>query len=115
MKERIQNAVVNRVVEDFIDISTPLKQFTDAVLQPEGTPSRDQNFADKAKNLTDFSNRAVKTAKIVAAGGSGGNKKLAESLLSSANQVGDTLRDFKQRSSIEFFCYHIRMFFRWKV
>ncbi|KAJ8892180.1 hypothetical protein PR048_004760 [Dryococelus australis] len=31
LKDRIQNAVVNRVVEDFIDISTPLKQFTDAV------------------------------------------------------------------------------------
>lgn len=36
LKERIQNAVVNRVVEDFIDITTPLKQFTDAVLTPEG-------------------------------------------------------------------------------
>lgn len=31
LKERINNAVVNRVVEDFIDIVTPLKQFTEAV------------------------------------------------------------------------------------
>ncbi|XP_044727451.1 vinculin isoform X2 [Chrysoperla carnea] len=87
LKERIQNAVVNRVVEDFIDITTPLKQFTDAVLTPEGVPGRDQNFADKAATLQQFSNRAVKTAKIVAAGGSGGNKKIAEALLSSSNQV----------------------------
>lgn len=36
LKERIQSAVVNRVVEDFIDITTPLKQFTEAVLVPEG-------------------------------------------------------------------------------
>lgn len=36
LKERINTAVVNRVVEDFIDIVTPLKQFTEAVLAPEG-------------------------------------------------------------------------------
>ncbi|XP_063923677.1 vinculin isoform X5 [Zophobas morio] len=87
LKERINQAVVNRVVEDFIDIVTPLKQFTEAALAPEGTPNRDQNFSDKAANLQQFSNRAVKTAKMVAAGGSGGNKKLAESLQSAANQV----------------------------
>lgn len=66
---------------------TPLKQFTEAVLAPEGTPNRDQNFSDKASNLQNFSNRAVKTARMVAAGGSGGNKKLAEALSSVANQV----------------------------
>lgn len=68
LKERINQAVVNRVVEDFIDIVTPLKQFTEAVMVPEGTPNRDQNFADKAAALQQFSNRAVKTAKMVAVG-----------------------------------------------
>ncbi|KAJ8956385.1 hypothetical protein NQ318_015123 [Aromia moschata] len=85
LKEKINQAVVNRVVEDFIDIVTPLKQFTEAVLAPEGSPNRDQNFADKAAQLQQFSNRAVKTAKMVAA--AGGNKKLAEALQSAANQV----------------------------
>lgn len=78
---------MNRVVEDFIDIASPLKHFTEAVLAPEGTPHREQNFADKALNLEQFSNRAAKTARMVAAGGSGGNKKLTEALLASANQV----------------------------
>ncbi|CAH0548930.1 unnamed protein product [Brassicogethes aeneus] len=87
LKEKINQAVVNRVVEDFIDIVTPLKQFTEAVLAPEGTPNRDQNFSDKAKNLQHFSDRAVKTARMVAAGGSGGNKKLAEALQSASHQV----------------------------
>ncbi|XP_063234332.1 vinculin isoform X3 [Bacillus rossius redtenbacheri] len=87
LKDRIQNAVVNRVVEDFIDISTPLKQFTDAVHVLEGTPGREQNFVDKAQQLQHFSGRASKTARMVAAGGSGGNKKLAEALLTSASQV----------------------------
>lgn len=113
LKNRIQSAVVNRVVEDFIDITTPLKQFVEAVNVPEGTyqlfytkcvrylllytfvklslftgtPGREENFARKAQNLQNFSNRAAKTARMVAAGGGGGNKKLSEALLSSANQV----------------------------
>ncbi|XP_017753766.1 PREDICTED: vinculin isoform X6 [Eufriesea mexicana] len=87
LKNRIQQAVVSRVVEDFIDITTPLKQFTDAVLAPEGSSGRDQNFNDKTHALQTFSNRATKTARMVAAGGSGGNKKLAEALTASASQV----------------------------
>ncbi|XP_066586879.1 vinculin isoform X8 [Prorops nasuta] len=87
LKNRIQQAVVSRVVEDFIDITTPLKQFTEAVLAPMGTPNREQNFNDKTHNLQAFSNRAAKTARMVAAGGSGGNKKLAEALNVNASQV----------------------------
>lgn len=87
LKDKIQGALVDRVVEDFIDITTPLKQFTDAVLAPEGTPNREENFKDKAENLKAFSARAAQTARMVAAGGSNGNKKLSEALLSSASQV----------------------------
>jgi len=87
LKDKIQSALVDRVVTDFIDISTPLKQFTDAVLAPEGTPGREENFKDKAENLKGFSARAAQTARMVAAGGSNGNKKLSEALVSSAGQV----------------------------
>jgi len=52
-----------------------------------GTPGREQNFNDRAQQLQQFSTRAAKTARMVAAGGSSGNKKLAEALLSSASQV----------------------------
>lgn len=69
LKNKIQQAVISRVVEDFIDITTPLKQFTEAVLAPEGTPNRELNFNDKAAALQAFSNRAAKTARMVAAGG----------------------------------------------
>lgn len=79
--------MVQRVVEDFIDITTPLKQFTEAVLAPEGTPGREQNFNDKAQALQNFSLRAAKTARMVAAGGSSGNKKLAEALTITAGQL----------------------------
>ncbi|CAG0909352.1 unnamed protein product [Cyprideis torosa] len=86
LKNSIQGALVDRVVEDFCDITSPLNQFTEAVLAPEGTPGREANFTDKAGNLQNFSKRAAKTARLVAAG-SGGNKKLAEALMGSAAQV----------------------------
>ncbi|KAH8235890.1 hypothetical protein KR032_010306 [Drosophila birchii] len=87
LKAAIQNALVNRIVQDFMDVSTPLKQFTEAVLLPEGTPGREQNFNQKSNNLQAFSDRASKTSRMVAAGGACGNKKIAEILLSSAAQV----------------------------
>lgn len=87
LKQKIQSALVNRVVEDFMDVSTPLKQFSDAVNVPEGTPGREQNFNQKSNNLQAFSDRASKTSRMVAAGGSGGNKKIAEVLLGSAAQI----------------------------
>lgn len=87
LKHKIGTAVTNRVVEDFIDVTTPLKQFIEAVNVPQGTPGRESNFNQKAANLQAFSDRASKTSRMVAAGGLGGNKKLAEDLLASANQI----------------------------
>lgn len=87
LKQKIQNALVNRVVEDFMDVSTPLKQFTEAVNVPEGAPGREENFNQKSNNLQAFSDRGSKTSRMVAAGGSGGNKKIAEVLLNSAAQI----------------------------
>ncbi|KAL1130903.1 hypothetical protein AAG570_012144 [Ranatra chinensis] len=87
LKESISNAVVNRVVEDFVDIATPLKHFTEAVHVPEGVPGRETNLNHRAANLGEWSNRAVKTGRLVAAGGTGGNKKLSEALVSAANRV----------------------------
>jgi len=50
LKDKIQSALVDRVVTDFVDISTPLKQFTDAVLAPEGKNSWNRN--QPLKNVT---------------------------------------------------------------
>ncbi|GFS53436.1 vinculin, partial [Trichonephila inaurata madagascariensis] len=86
LKNKIQSTIVNQVVKDFIDITTPLKQFTDAVLCLEGTPNPGANFNDKALALGIFSEKVSRTARSVATGFSG-NKKLAEMLLNSANQV----------------------------
>ncbi|XP_065571794.1 vinculin-like isoform X2 [Artemia franciscana] len=87
LKQKIQGALVGRVVEDLVDILTPLKQFTEAVTAPEGTPNREKTFNEKAQALVDLSSQAAQTARLVAAGGSNGNKKLAESLIGVAAQV----------------------------
>ncbi|XP_037933201.1 vinculin-like [Teleopsis dalmanni] len=87
LKTAVQNALVNRIVQDFMDVSTPLKQFSEAVMLSEVAPGREQNFNQKSNNLQNFSDRASKTSRMVAAGGACGNKKLAEMLLSSAAQV----------------------------
>ena len=104
--ECIQGALVDRVVDDFIDIATPLKHFTDCVLTPGDPATREQVphraslvraytalapqvFDSRAASLQDFSGRAATTARLVATGNTSGNKKLAEALLATAGQVRD--------------------------
>lgn len=86
LKQAMERAVVNRVVEDFIDVAAPLRHFTEAVNMPEGTPGRESNFHDKAAALKAFSTRAALTANMVAAA-NGDNKRLADQLIHNANQV----------------------------
>ena len=84
----IQTALVDKVVEDFLDISTPLKQLTDCVVQPPPAGlDRDRIFERTSENLSNFSDRIVRTAKMVAVGTGTGNKKVAEALLATAGQV----------------------------
>ncbi|OQV21327.1 Vinculin [Hypsibius exemplaris] len=87
LKNKIHTALLQRVVEDFVDIGTPLKQFTDAVLAPEGTANREGNFHDKARLLTEHALRAADTARMVAAGGSNQNKRAVEALQNAANHI----------------------------
>ncbi|KAF0301720.1 Vinculin [Amphibalanus amphitrite] len=87
LKDQIHGALVDRVVEDFVDIVTPLKQFSEATLAPEGTPGRQEAFTDKADKLQRFSTQAARTGRMVATAGASGNKKLSEALQSSATEV----------------------------
>ena len=83
----IQSALVDRVVEDFVDILTPIKLFTDCVVSPGDPATREQVFDARSGQLVNFSDRVASTARLVATGNSSGNRKLAEALLSSAEQV----------------------------
>lgn len=100
-----------------------------------GTPGREQAFDNRAANLANFSNRAAKTALMVAAGSSGGNKKLTEALLASSGQVSvyfyilnfkitrfffysllfNFIQFSKSKHLIIILMIYIFIFFRWKA
>lgn len=82
----IQAALVNRVVDDYIDATLPLKQFTEAVLSTISTTNRDELFNEKAKNLSDWSKRASQTARHVA-NNCAQNKRLAETITTTSNHI----------------------------
>lgn len=86
LKKLIDRALITRVVDDFIDIYTPLKQFTDAVYAPEGTHNREITFQEKANNLNLFSQRISQTARNVATG-LAPNKRLVEGIINLSNDV----------------------------
>lgn len=82
LKHAIEMALVDKVVEDFLDIATPLVKFTEAVV----TPNANQ-FDEKANNLGEFSDKIVRTAKMVALGTGNANKKAAEAILAVSGQI----------------------------
>lgn len=88
LKDAIGTALVDRVVDDFMDAGTPLKQFVEFVLQAHPDAElRDNIFEEKAGKLSEFSKRAVGTAKMVAVGTNTASKKTAEALLAQSAQV----------------------------
>jgi vinculin len=84
----VQAALVNRVVDDFIDATLPLRQFTEIVLTTTKRTEQniDEHFKERARNLSDWSRRATQTAQHVATN-SAQNKRLAETIDSLSNQM----------------------------
>ncbi|KPI95246.1 Vinculin [Papilio xuthus] len=85
LKRGMERAVVNRVVEDFIDVAAPLRHFADAVNAPEGSAGREANFLERASALQAFSARAAAAAGVVAAAAH--DKRLADQLLHNKREV----------------------------
>ncbi|XP_038219252.1 vinculin [Zerene cesonia] len=86
LQRGLERAVVNRVVEDFIDVAAPLRHFTDAVNAPVGSAGREARFEERARALQAFSARAAAAAGMVAAGVRH-NKRLADLLHHNAKEV----------------------------
>lgn len=83
----MKKVLTDKVVEDFSDITTPLKQFVEAVYAASGQPGRDHNFDDKATNLNEHSSQCANTGLLVARCGPCKNKKTIEGLIDAANKV----------------------------
>lgn len=83
----MKKVITDRVVDDFADITTPLKQFVDAVYAPLSVPNRERNFEDKARVLQEHSSKCTSTAMLVAKCGPCKNKKTVEAIIETSNQV----------------------------
>ncbi len=83
----INEAIINRIIQDLADITTPLKQFTDAVLMSHDNLAKKREILDsKGQNLKLFSNRLSKTANMVAFANAR-SKRSSESLHHLSSQV----------------------------
>ncbi|XP_045177292.1 vinculin-like isoform X9 [Mercenaria mercenaria] len=89
LKSKIQEALVNQVAEDFIDITTPLKQLTEASMVPLGTAGREANFDDKTRNFEAHTAKLADTANMVATAGGCRNKKTVEEIFKASKQAND--------------------------
>ncbi|TMS37306.1 hypothetical protein L596_004265 [Steinernema carpocapsae] len=83
----MKRVLTDKVVEDFADITTPLKQFVDAVYAPPHAPNREGNLEDRGRNLENHSSRCTSTALLVAKCGPCKNKRTVEALIDTAHQV----------------------------
>lgn len=85
----IQAALVSQVVDELVDASLPLDQFTEIVLSSSSTSHDERTrllFNERARNLTDWSKRARSTANHVAVNRAQ-NKRLAESINSTSDRI----------------------------
>jgi len=86
LEERVNQAVINRIIQDMADITTPLKQFTDAVLAQEAAARKKEMVEQRGQALKQFSSRLSRTANIVASANAR-TKRRSESLLHLSSQV----------------------------
>ena len=87
LKSAIETALVDKVIEDFLDIATPLTKFTEVVISPKKEADMNHQFDEKALQLGRFADRIVRTSKMVAVGTGSANKKVAEAILTCAGQI----------------------------
>ena len=83
---KVNEAVISRIIQDMADITTPLKQFTDAVMSRESMGVKRGLVDQKGQALKIFSNRLSKTAKVVAFANAR-NKRRSDTLHHLSSQV----------------------------
>ncbi|XP_041366234.1 vinculin-like isoform X8 [Gigantopelta aegis] len=89
LKMKIEEALVSQVADDFLDVSTPLKQLSEAAVVPLGTPGREANFTEKCRNFAAHAANVADTANLVATAGGCRNKKTVQAIFSNSAQVND--------------------------
>jgi len=83
---RINEIVIDRIIQDMADISTPLKQFSDAVLSSESMARKKDLVDQKGVVLKQFSGKLSRTASVVAVANAR-NKRRSDNLVHLSSQV----------------------------
>jgi len=86
LEAAVNEAAVSRIIQDMADISSPLKQFTDAVLSQEAMARKRDLVEQRGNGLKQFSGRLSKTAGIVAFANAR-SKQRSDSLVQLSHQV----------------------------
>ncbi|WKY07708.1 hypothetical protein Q1695_007294 [Nippostrongylus brasiliensis] len=87
LSDFMRRILTDRVVEDFADITTPLKQFVEAVHAEPHAPNREGNFADKSDRLRQHAGSMTSTARLVATCGPCKSKNTIEAIVDTAEKV----------------------------
>ncbi|KAK5975671.1 hypothetical protein GCK32_014796, partial [Trichostrongylus colubriformis] len=87
LSDFMRRILTDRVVEDFADITTPLKQFVEAVHAESHAPNREGNFIDKADRLRQHAGSMTTTARLVATCGPCKSKNTIEAIVDTAEKV----------------------------
>ncbi|KAK6752623.1 hypothetical protein RB195_003813 [Necator americanus] len=87
LSDFMKKILTDRVVEDFADITTPLKQFVEAVHAEPHAPNREGNFADKSDRLRQHAGSMTSTARLVATCGPCKSKNTIEAIVDTAEKV----------------------------
>jgi len=86
LEDRINDAVIARIIQDMADITSPLKQFTEAVISPETIARKGELVELRGTALKVFSGRLSKTSNLVAIANAKSKKK-SDNLLQLSSQV----------------------------
>ncbi|KAL9979828.1 hypothetical protein ACROYT_G017545 [Oculina patagonica] len=89
LNNKVQNAIIAQVAEDFMDTTTNLKQLEKAARAPPGTPGREAEFESKAGAFEHQANQIADTAIQLANAGGNTNKRLLDQIRQNAEELKD--------------------------
>lgn len=87
LNNKLQNAVIGQVVEDFMDTTTNLKQLEKAARAPPDAPGREAEFESKAGAFEHQANQIADTALQLANAGGNTNKRLLDQIRQNAEEL----------------------------
>lgn len=87
LKDVLQDGLVGRVVEDFVDVTSPVNEFHAAATADQGVEGRQKNFDNKTENVEKQGALSAHTGLMAALSGQRTNKQLCQQIRACADEV----------------------------